>query len=119
MKRSISLWALLVVGMMAVSGSAALVKEAKAPQLKTLGPGTYQATVKAIVCEGCSEFIQSTMTKNEAIENVRIDQKTRQVKFDVKFGNKVQFADLQDSLKTSANEMGMGADYTLVGLKKI
>ena len=98
--------------------SAALVKDEKPPVLKELKAGTYEATVKAIVCGGCGEFIQNTLEENKSLENISVDQKTRRLQFTVKKGSTAQLADLQLALKASADRMGMGADYTLDDLRK-
>jgi copper chaperone CopZ len=91
----------------------------KASSLKELGSGAYQGTVKAIVCDGCGEFIQKTLSGYEGIESVVVDQKAKLVTFRVKDGAKVKVEELQKALKGSADKMGMGADYTLLDLKKI
>ena len=99
--KSTGLWTAMLMLATAV-GYTAPAKE-KGTGLRDLGPGAYQATVKAIVCDGCGEFIQ----------------KAKLVTFRVNDGATVKLGDLQKTLKASAAEMGMGADYTLHNVKKV
>ena len=91
----------------------------KTSGLKELGPGAYQATVKAIVCDGCGDFIQKTISQHEGIESVVVDQKAKRVTFRVKDASRVKVAELQTALKASADKMGMGADYQLKDIKRM
>jgi len=84
-----------------------------------LGPGAYQATVKAIVCDGCGEYIQKTMAAQLGIGAVVVDQKAKLVTFRVIDGANVKVAQLQMELGKSAEQMGMGADYTLENIKSV
>jgi hypothetical protein len=82
-----------------------------------LMPGTYTAKVKAIVCEGCGPLIQKTLQNFKELEAVTVDQKNKTVQFSVKKDRMTTLADLQKALDTAAKRMGMGADYTLSGVK--
>lgn len=86
---------------------------------QTLSAGAYTATAKAIVCEGCGQFITDALKTNPSLENISVDVKTKSVNFQVKKDAKVKTSDLQRALKAKADEMGMGADYTLSGVKKL
>jgi hypothetical protein len=82
-----------------------------------LMPGTYTAIVKAIVCEGCGPMIQKTLQGFKELEAVTVDSKSRTVQFSVKKGSMTTLVDLQKALDAAAKRMGMGADYTLSGVK--
>lgn len=95
---------------LALSGAAL----AAAPKsAKTLTAGKYSAHVKALVCEGCASNIQDTLKGFKAIDGVSVDQPKSQLSFEVKKGKTVSVAKLQKALKASADQMGMGADYSL------
>ena len=87
-------------------------------QEQTLAPGNYSAKVKALVCEGCAAFIQDSLKGFAGIENLKVDQKAKMVRFSVKKDAVVKVADLQKALKSASDEMGMGADYSLSELRK-
>ena len=108
-----------ILSLVVATSTFAAPAKTKSGGLKEVGPGAYQATVKAIVCDGCGDFIQKTMSQHEGIESVVVDQKAKLVNFRVKDGAKVKLAELQTALKASADKMGMGADYTLANLKKV
>ena len=108
-----------ILSLLVAASAFAAPTNTKSAGLKEVGPGAYQATVKAIVCDGCGDFIQKTMSQHEGIESVVVDQKAKLVTFRIKDGAKVKVAELQTALKASADKMGMGADYTLVNLKKV
>lgn len=118
MKRKAMLLSVMV--MTAVTGlSAVESKKATSRNAAEIGPGAYQATVKAIVCDGCGEFIQKTMASQSGIGVVVVDQKAKLVTFRVNDGAKIKVANLQKALAASAEQMGMGADYTLHNIKKV
>ena len=83
-----------------------------------LAPGRYTGTIKAFVCGGCAEWVQSKLSAVKALDQVTADQKTREVQFTVKKEAKVKQGDIQKVLDAAAKEMGMGADFTLTELKK-
>jgi len=92
-------------------------KTVAAAKDQTLAAGSYSATVKAIVCEGCAQFITETLKKNPALETISVDPKAKTVSFTVKKSATVKVSELQKALKLSAAEMGMGADYSLSDIK--
>ena len=86
---------------------------------QTLTSGAYTATVKAIVCEGCAQFITETLNKNPSLEAISVDPKTKMLSFAVKKDAKVKVSDLQTALKASSDQMGMGADYSISNVKAV
>jgi copper chaperone CopZ len=86
---------------------------------KTLAPGTYSATVKALVCEGCPPLVTEALSKQKGIDKISVDPKTSTAKFTVLKNSQVSLAELQKALDAAAGEMGMGADYTLKNLKRV
>jgi copper chaperone CopZ len=86
--------------------------------VKTLGPGTYSAKLKALVCDACAPEVKQTLGKQNGIGDVSVDQKTSTVLFTVKEDAKVKLSDVQKALDASSADMGMGADYTLYDVKK-
>lgn len=85
---------------------------------QTLKPGRYTATVAALVCDACGPKVQQTLESRSELQDVSVDQKAKTVAFTVKPDAQVKVTDLQKSLKAAAQEMGMGADYHLKGIKK-
>ena len=83
-----------------------------------IGPGTYTASIKAIVCGGCGEVIEKTMKEQPGIDTASVNQEQKKVTFTVKDGAQVKVAELQKALKAAADQMGMGADYRLGDIKK-
>lgn len=104
-----------------LAGSMAFAESAKAKG-KAVGQfltgGTYSAQVKGIVCGGCGPVIQETMEKINGIEKVSVDQDKKTVQFQVKNEVKVKLVEVQKALQSSADKMGMGADYQLRNIKK-
>lgn len=82
-----------------------------------LKPGEYTAKVKAIVCGGCGPLIVKTMRAMKEIDSVTVDSEKMTVQFVVKKDQTLKMADLQKALKAAADQMKMGADYTLSDLK--
>lgn len=89
----------------------------KQPGARVLGEGHYTAKAKALVCTGCGPMIEKTMRDIPGIESAKVDSETAKVHFTVKEGASVKEADLQKTLKASADKMGMGADYRLSDIK--
>jgi hypothetical protein len=104
--------ATLIVSALMLAGP---VPAQKAPDV--LKAGQYSAKVKAIVCGGCVPLIQKTLQTFKEIEAVTVDQKSSSVQFAVKKDTTVKMADIQKALDTAANQMKMGADYTLSDIK--
>jgi copper chaperone CopZ len=92
---------------------------AQKPASKNLAAGTYSAKVKALVCEGCAPLVEETLSKHPGLDAVSVDQQTSTVKFTVKPDSKITLAQLQKELKASADQMGMGADYSLNDVKPV
>lgn len=89
------------------------------PSAKLLGPGDYSAKVKAIVCSGCGSFIEKTMRQVPGVTTAKADNDAATVQFSVAKGQKVSLPNLQESLRASADQMGMGADYELYEIKPL
>ena len=81
-------------------------------------PLRFDARRQGFVCEGCAAFIQDSLKGFAGIENLKVDQKAKMVRFSVKKDAVVKVADLQKALKSASDEMGMGADYSLSELRK-
>lgn len=88
-------------------------------EVKSLSPGYYTAKVGAITCGGCGPLIEKTMLQVPGVGAAQVDAKAGTVLFAVLVDKEVQVSDLQDALKASASQMGMGADYQLIGIKKV
>ncbi len=82
-----------------------------------LGAGTYTAKVKALVCRGCGPLVKKTIEGLKPIESATVDQQKSTVEFTVKKDNTIKVSETQAALKTAADKMGMGADYTLSDVK--
>ncbi len=106
----------VVVGLALVSTLGAASGLAAADD-QVLNAGTYIASVKAIVCRGCGSLIKKTLEGMKQIESASVNQDAKTVEFVVKKDNSVKVSDLQAALKTAADKMGMGADYTLSNVK--
>ncbi|MBL8023793.1 MAG: heavy-metal-associated domain-containing protein [Elusimicrobia bacterium] len=89
------------------------------PGVPTLSPGYYTAKIGAITCGGCGPTIEKTMRQVPGIGAAQVDPKEGTVRFAVLVNKEVQVAQLQEALKVSADQMGMGADYKLTDIKKI
>ena len=115
---AIVLSGLLVLGITG-AGRSAPAKEKKSPAIaQMLTAGAYSAKAKALVCSGCGPIIQQTLEKVKGLESISIDPKTSMVKFKVKKDASIDVAKLQKTLKDASGEMGMGADYRLMDIKK-
>lgn len=114
MKKLISVMGLLVLGGLLMAAPKTVKKAGE----EMLSPGRYTGTIKAFVCGGCAEWIQTKLSAVKTLEVVTADQKTRVVQFTVKKEAKVKRTDIQKVLDSAADEMGMGADFTLTELKK-
>jgi copper chaperone CopZ len=113
---------MLVLGAALLTAAPLLAKPASktAPakaQMESLAAGDYTAQIKAIVCDGCGGYVKMTLEKLKGIDKVSVDQKTKTVAFHIQDGVTMKVADLQKALKEAAEEMGMGADYTLTDIK--
>jgi copper chaperone CopZ len=86
---------------------------------KALGPGEYTAKVKAIVCGGCGSFIEKSMRQVPGVSMVKADNAAATVQFSVAKGQTVSLPMLQEALRASAGQMGMGADYELYDIKPL
>jgi predicted small secreted protein len=115
MKKVMAVVGALVMGSVLMAGT----KTVKKAGDDVLSPGRYAGTIKAFVCGGCGEWVETKLSVMKSLENVSADQKTRVVQFAVKKGAKINRSDLQKVLDAAAREMGMGADFTLIDLKKI
>jgi hypothetical protein len=87
------------------------------PADDVLSPGTYTATVKAIVCGGCGPLIKRTLEGLKQIDSATVDQQAKTVQFAVKKDTTIKVSEIQTALKAAADKMGMGADYTLSDVK--
>ncbi len=111
--------ALFVALLAVVAAGASFAKSPAglAPDGKTLGPGKYTATVKAIVCSDCVTEIVKTMKAVSGIVSVEIDPASSRLSFIVERGHKISLAWLQKKLAAAARQVGMGADYSLRDVK--
>ncbi|MDE2291796.1 MAG: hypothetical protein KGL53_06910 [Elusimicrobia bacterium] len=105
-----SLAVVLVAGLAGAAGAAAAVK---AKQPRTLGPGAYTASIKALICSACGPKVMETMRGVRGVSGVSVDQRKSLLKFTVRKGAKLDVAGLQKRLKAASDAMGMGADYSL------
>jgi hypothetical protein len=83
-----------------------------------LKTGEYTAKVKAITCGMCGPLIKKTMEGMKEIASATVDNAKKTVQFEVKKDATIKLVDLQKALDGAAKGMGMGADYTLLELKK-
>jgi hypothetical protein len=83
-----------------------------------LKAGQYTAKVKAIVCDGCGPLIQKTLQGFKELDAITVDQKTSTLQFTVKQGSTVNLAAIQKALDAAADQMQMGANYTLKDLRR-
>lgn len=81
--------------------------------------GYYEAKVGAVVCGGCKNLIEETMRSVDGIGAAQVDEKNGTVKFVVMKDKTVQLSKLQSSLKVAADQMGMGANYSLTNIKTL
>ncbi|MBK8576495.1 MAG: hypothetical protein IPN90_12750 [Elusimicrobia bacterium] len=114
MKKLMAVVGLLVLGTVLMAAT----KTDKKAGDDLLSPGQYSGTIKAFVCGGCAEWVQSKLSAMKSLMDVKVDQKTRVVMFTVKKEAKVKRDDIQKVLDAAADEMGMGADYVLIDIKK-
>lgn len=87
--------------------------------VQTLSSGYYTAKIGAITCGGCGPTIEKTMGQVPGIGAAQVDAKAGTVRFAVLVNKEVSVANLQKALGASADQMGMGADYTLIDIKKV
>lgn len=87
-------------------------KTAKASS-ETLAPGRYTAHVAMLACSECGRNVEKVLNETKGIERAKADSDKSTVTFTVKPGSKIEVVALQQKLKASADEMGMGADYRL------
>jgi copper chaperone CopZ len=90
----------------------------KTPDM-ALSSGYYEAKVGAIVCGGCKDLIEKTMRSVNGIGAAQVDEQKGTVKFTVLKDKNVQLSAIQASLKMAADQMGMGADYSLSNVKPL
>lgn len=107
----------LMGGLLALWSFSAVAAPVSDQKGKPLAPGVYEAVLPAFVCGGCAEWIQGHLQKDKRLVNVTVDPKSRAMGFRVKAGTVVTTAEIQKILDGAAAQMGMGADYTLKGLK--
>ncbi len=107
----------IVIAVAAMALLAIAVAPIAAQTPDVLKAGEYTAKVKALVCAGCGPLIVKTMKAMKEIDTVSVDQAKKTVQFTVKKDAALKTADLQKALKGAADQMGMGADYTLSELK--
>lgn len=86
---------------------------------KVLSSGYYDAKVEAIVCGGCKKLIEETMRSVEGVGAAQVNEKNGTVRFAVMTGKTVQLSKLQLALRTAADKMGMGADFSLIDLRPV
>ncbi len=108
---ALSLW--IAVPFLAANAPKAAIADA------TLKGGAYTAKVNAMVCEGCADFITQALKTNRNVENIAVDPKTKTVAFTIKPNAQVKVSALQAALKAKADEMGMGANYSLSELQPV
>ena len=108
---------LVVVAVIAALATLSAIPAAAQQAPDILKAGQYTAKVKAIVCGGCVTLIKQTLEKTKNIEAVSVDQAKMTVQFTVRKDGTVKLSDVQKALDAAAKDMGMGADYTLSGLK--
>lgn len=80
--------------------------------------GRYSATVKGLVCGACPPEVEKTLDAFPGIEGASASQEKSTVTFRVKKKASVRTAKLQAVLKAASSRMGMGADYSLRGLRR-
>jgi copper chaperone CopZ len=90
-----------------------------APSQKILKPGAYTAHVKGMVCSMCKDTVEETIRKTPGIESASVDAKASMVNFKVQTGKTIDLTRLQEALKASSQQMGMGADYALSQVKPL
>ena len=111
--------ALVFVLLAGLAGSASAAKKTKASSSASLGAGQYTAQVAMLACGACGSNVEQTLQKLPGVENAKVDSNKSTVTFAVKKGAKIAVSDLQKALKASADQMGMGADYTLSKIKAL
>lgn len=79
----------------------------------SLSAGYYEANVGAIVCGGCKALIEKTMRSVDGVGAAQVDDQKGKVVFAVLKGHTVRLGEIQSALKVAADQMGMGADYSL------
>lgn len=108
----------VIAGLAMIGLLAAQAGAAPAAEEKPLKAGEYSATAKALVCSACAEQIENTLNAAPGIEAVSVSQETSAVRFTVKKGASVKLGTLQAALQAASGKMGMGADYTLMNVKR-
>lgn len=83
----------------------------------TLASGTYTANVKSIPCEGCISLIEETLKSNPALEKIQVNAEKKTLTFQVKKNVVAKMPDIQKELNAAAEQMGMGADFTLENIR--
>ena len=111
-----TVWLSLVatIALLAMISTVSLAAQQSQDVLK---PGTYSAKVKAIVCGGCGPLIKQTLEKMKEIDAVSVDTSKITLQFTVNKDSTVKLSDVQKALKVAADQMKMGADYTLSDVK--
>ncbi|NNN04559.1 MAG: hypothetical protein HKL90_01525 [Elusimicrobia bacterium] len=84
-----------------------------------LKAGSYSAKAAALVCAACPPEVEKTLKTFPGIERVVVSREKSTVSFRVKKGFSVKTAKLQAALKAASDKEGMGADYSLSGLKRV
>lgn len=83
----------------------------------SLKGGAYTAQIKALVCAGCAPLVEKTFRSLKEIGPVHVDTKEHRVHFSVKEGASIKLSAIQSALNQAADQMGMGADFSLSDLK--
>jgi hypothetical protein len=107
----------LVVVIAAILLSAMVLAGALAAE-DVLKAGQYTAKVKAIVCGGCGPLIVKTLQGFKELDAITVDPQASTLQFTVKKDSTAKFAEIQKALNAAADQMKMGADYTLKDLKR-
>jgi copper chaperone CopZ len=94
-------------------------KPAPGAGASVLKEGTYTAKVKALACSACPPEVQKALGSVKGVRSVSVDAEKKTVQFTVDKGTTVSEAEIQRVLKAASEQMGMGADYSLLDIKMI
>jgi copper chaperone CopZ len=93
-------------------------KKAEAPKPPAeLSAGTYTASIKMLACDGCGGEVEKALNGVKGLEAAKVDSKASTVDFTVKAA--VKTADIQKTLRAAAEQMGMGADFSLSKIRTL
>ena len=96
-----------------------LAAPAAVKEPKELKAGKYTAKVAMLSCGACGPNVEQALGNLKGIETAKVDSDKSLVTFTVKKDAKVKVADVQKTLKASADKMGMGADYSLSKIQSL